>query len=174
MIEEKLPDLNSLPAGYWHLELMKLKKRIEEIDAIISPVIATMIVSNSIFLMASFCVIVEMEATWYNLIMSILSVNICLIELLACCLIGELIPRQVEKLVNELEWRFSCTAITPRNDSVSEINGIKRSLEIIMINNLKSRINFCMFNKFNVRLSLLLSIGSVVITYTVIIIQTSL
>lgn len=100
----------------------------------------------------------------------------CVNEMIIVCMLGEWLAKEVDKFVDELEWRLSCrTAQADETASVTnEIKEMKHYFELLTIHNLKSHINFFMFNKFNVRLSLLLSIGSVIISYTVIIIQTSL
>ena len=157
---------------YWHNDLMKLKRRMEQIDGIISPVIAVTIVSDSIFLMALICMLVEMKSNLHNLSISLLSMGNCVSEIIVCCMLGERLAKEVDKFVDELEWRLSCR--TEDNIRTNEIKEVKHSVELLMIHNLKSQINFSMFSEFNVRLSLLLSIGSIIISYTVIIIQTSL
>jgi 7tm Chemosensory receptor len=169
-MKRKLESTNGV-IKYWHYDLMKLKRKMEQIDRIISPLIAIMIVSNSIFLIALICTFVEMEPNLYNISMNMLSTAICMNEIIVCCMLGEWLPKEVDKFVDELELRLSCR--TEGNGATNEIKEVKHSVELLMIHNLKSRINFSMFNEFNVRLSLLLTIGSVVISYTVTIIQTS-
>ena len=122
--------------------------------------------------MALICMLVEMKSNLHNLSINLLSMVVSMSEMIVCCMFGEWLAKEMDKFVDELEWRLSCR--TEDNIRTNEIKEMKLYLELLMIHNLRSQINFFMFSKFNVRLSLLLSIGSVIISYTVIIIQTSL
>ena len=118
--------------------------------------------------MAFICIFVESHSNLKDVVGILTSILLAITEIILCCVFGGFLPREVERFCNELEWEFS-----KWSESRDEVR-IKQNLEMIMILQIRDRISFKAFKKFSIRPSLLLSVGSIIITYAVIIIQTSL
>jgi len=129
-------------------------------NQLISPIILVLCFSSSVMIMTSICINFGTISEKKFYFPFIFFYSFLILSLTYVC---ELIPQNIENFCNSIQYKLST------DQSMNEIH----IQYIQLLDSIKHEIYFSPFGMFQIRFHTLLSVSSLVITYVIIIIQTS-
>jgi hypothetical protein len=143
--------------------VIAIKEHVEKLDDLFSPIIFLILLFGTIIEISSLCLLSTVTSKTYQFAVGIkLSFDFFII-LTAICYVCEIIPHSIEKFVDDIEKKFGLSITT--NQSMLHL--------INLFHYHKNGIGFTAFHLFKIRAFTLLTIASLVISYAVLLIQTS-
>jgi hypothetical protein len=150
-----------LPQVY-HI-IFEIKEHIEKLDDLFSPIIFLILMFGTIIEISSLCLLSTVTSKTYQFAVGIKLFFDYFIILIAICYVCEIIPHSIEKFVDDIEKKFGLSIAT--NQSMLPL--------INLFHYHKNDIGFTAFHLVKIRTFTLLTIASLIISYAVLLIQTS-
>lgn len=145
----------------------EIDKHIKEVDSQLSPLLFIIIAINILLQIQSICFLSLDFTRSYSHSIPILILSLSLLT--ALCYVCEIIPKSLEESYDYLKYLTANNSL--QNESMNENSKIINILNLL--NNEMNKICFTAFKMHRIRLSSILLFESIVISYSVVIIQTS-
>jgi hypothetical protein len=156
-----------------YLILVKLKQNINELSKSFSPILLTIIINNTLIITSCICVVAInfKSLNTFTKINYFTTISLHSIHIICLCYSCGIIPNIIASFVQFIEinvykdLRSECVSNNWKKMSIKQ--------DLILISNISKEIVFNVSSLFDINLSTTLSIISAIISYTVILIQTT-